>query len=86
MLKSFFRRHFNKTFFKRTFVPTTFSQLISVGEQTGQLDEMFGSVAMYYEEEFDGAVDNMSSLIAYYDRFYGDNDWWINDCDVFSNI
>ena len=36
---------------------------ISVGEQTGQLDEMFNSVAMYYEEEFDGAVDNMSSLI-----------------------
>ena len=24
---------------------------------------MFNSVAMYYEEEFDGAVDNMSSLI-----------------------
>ena len=39
------------------------SQLISVGEQTGQLDEMFNSVAQYYEEEFDNSVDNMSSLI-----------------------
>ena len=43
--------------------PPTFSQLISVGEQTGQLDEMFNSVASYYEEEFDQAVENMSALI-----------------------
>ena len=52
-----------KLFLKEPLFPQTFSQLISVGEQTGQLDEMFNSVAMYYEEEFDGAVDNMSSLI-----------------------
>ena len=52
-----------KLFLKEPLFPPTFSQLISVGEQTGQLDEMFGSVAMYYEEEFDVAVDNMSSLI-----------------------
>ena len=43
--------------------PPTFSQLIAVGEQTGNLDEMFNSVAMYFEEEFDSAVGNMSSLI-----------------------
>ena len=52
-----------KLFLKEPLFPPTFSQLISVGEQTGQLDEMFGSVAKYYEEEFDSAVDNMSSLI-----------------------
>ena len=52
-----------KLFLKEPLFPPTFSQLISVGEQTGQLDEMFGSVAMYYEEEFDTSVDNMSSLI-----------------------
>ncbi len=52
-----------KLFLKEPLFPPTFSQLISVGEQTGQLDEMFGSVASYYEEEFDGTVDNMSSLI-----------------------
>ena len=52
-----------KLFLKEPLFPPTFSQLISVGEQSGQLDEMFNSVAMYYEEEFDGAVDNMSSLI-----------------------
>ena len=52
-----------KLFLKEPLFPPTFSQLISVGEQTGQLDEMFNSVASYYESEFDNAVDNMSSLI-----------------------
>ncbi len=52
-----------KLFLKEPVFPPTFSQLISVGEQTGNLDEMFTSVSSYYEEEFDTAVDNMSSLI-----------------------
>ena len=52
-----------KLFLKEPIFPPTFSQLISVGEQTGNLDEMFTSVSAYYEEEFDTAVDNMSSLI-----------------------
>jgi type IV pilus assembly protein PilC len=52
-----------KLFLKEPTFPPTFSQLISVGEQTGNLDEMFNSVSSYYEEEFDTAVDNMASLI-----------------------
>ena len=52
-----------KLFLKEPVFPPTFSQLISVGEQTGNLDEMFTSVSSYYEEEFDQSVDNMSSLI-----------------------
>ena len=52
-----------KLFLKDPLFPPTFAQLISVGEQTGQLDEMFGSVAKYYEAEFDTTVDNLSSLI-----------------------
>ena len=52
-----------KLFLKEPLFPPTFSQLIAVGEQTGNLDEMFSSVAIYFEEEFDSAVDNMSSLI-----------------------
>tara|TARA_B100000212_G_scaffold166727_1_gene125386 strand:+ start:124 stop:1368 length:1245 start_codon:yes stop_codon:yes gene_type:complete len=52
-----------KLFLKDPLFPPTFSQLISVGEQTGQLDEMFGSVAKYYESEFDTVVENLSSLI-----------------------
>ena len=52
-----------KLFAKEKIFPPTFSQLISVGEQTGSLDEMFASVASYYEEEFDTAVANLASLI-----------------------
>ena len=43
--------------------PPAFSQLVSVGEQTGNLDEMFGSISTLYEEEFDNVVENMSTLI-----------------------
>ena len=52
-----------KLFLRDPLFPPTFSQLISVGEQTGQLDEMFGSVAKYYESEFDTVVENLSALI-----------------------
>ncbi len=52
-----------KLFNKEKVFPTIFTQLISVGEQTGSLDAMFGSVASYYEEEFDTAVANLASLI-----------------------
>ena len=52
-----------KLFNKEKIFPQTFAQLISVGEQTGSLDDMFGSIARYYEEEFDNAVANLSSLI-----------------------
>ena len=50
-----------KLFLRDPLFPPTFSQLISVGEQTGQLDEMFGSVAKYYESEFDTVVENLSA-------------------------
>jgi len=52
-----------KLFLKEPLFPPAFSQLISVGEQTGSLDEMFESIGNLYEEEFDMAVENMSSLI-----------------------
>ena len=50
-------------FNKEKIFPATFCQLIAVGERTGSLDEMFGSIAIYYEEEFDVAVANLASLI-----------------------
>ena len=56
-------RSLTELFNKETVFPATFTQLISVGEQTGSLDEMFGSIAIYYEEEFDVAVANLASLI-----------------------
>ena len=50
-------------FTKEELFPPAFSQLVSVGEQTGNLDEMFGSISTLYEEEFDNVVENMSTLI-----------------------
>ncbi|MDX1949089.1 MAG: type II secretion system F family protein [Rickettsiales bacterium] len=43
--------------------PPTFHQMISIGEETGRLDEMLTAVANYYEEEFDMLVDKMTELL-----------------------
>ncbi|MEO0952823.1 MAG: type II secretion system F family protein, partial [Pseudomonadota bacterium] len=43
--------------------PNMVIQMIAVGEESGQLDEMSGKVADFFEEDVDNAVDNMSSLI-----------------------
>ena len=43
--------------------PETFKAFIAVGERTGKLNDMLASIAKYYEEEFDNAVANLSSLI-----------------------
>ena len=48
---------------KEVIFPPTYSQLIAVGEKTGNLEEMFSSIASYYEEEFDNVVDNLSTMI-----------------------
>jgi len=40
--------------------PSAFSQLVSVGEQTGNMSEMLETISTYYEEEFDSAVDKLS--------------------------
>ncbi|MBU3541613.1 type II secretion system F family protein [Polynucleobacter sp. UB-Tiil-W10] len=43
--------------------PSTFSQLVSVGEQTGNMSEMLETISSYYEEEFDTSVDKMSQMM-----------------------
>lgn len=44
------------------FAPT-FCQMIAVGEETGNTDEMFENTARYYEEEFDMTVNRMTELL-----------------------
>jgi type IV pilus assembly protein PilC len=39
------------------------TQMISIGEQTGSLEEMLSKIADFYEEEVDVAVDNMTALM-----------------------
>ncbi len=43
--------------------PPMVVQMISVGEQTGALDEMLTKIAVFYEAEVDTAVDSMTSII-----------------------
>lgn len=43
--------------------PPTFSQLISVGEQTGNMTEMLETISSYFEEEFDSTVEKLSQMM-----------------------
>jgi type IV pilus assembly protein PilC len=43
--------------------PAMVVQMVSVGEQTGALDNMLGKVADYYEDEVDVAVSGLTSLL-----------------------
>ena len=38
-------------------------QMVSIGEESGAIDEMLTKVADYYEEEVDGSVDALTSLM-----------------------
>lgn len=43
--------------------PSDFYQLISVGEETGNMGEMLETISNYYEEEFDTSVDKLSQMM-----------------------
>ena len=43
--------------------PNMLLQMVSIGEESGQLDEMLSKVADHYEEAVDNAVENLSSLM-----------------------
>lgn len=43
--------------------PEMVTQMIAIGEETGELEQMLNKVADYYEEEVDNAVDSLSTLI-----------------------
>ncbi len=38
-------------------------QMVTIGEESGALDDMLSKVADFYEEEVDNAVDALSSLL-----------------------
>ncbi|MDB5838713.1 MAG: pilC [Herminiimonas sp.] len=43
--------------------PNMVTQMVSIGEESGALDQMLGKVADFYEEEVDEAVESLSSLM-----------------------
>ena len=56
-------RPFSKSLRETKDFPETMCGFIEVGEETGKLNEMLNRVALYYEEEFDDAVDAFSQLL-----------------------
>ena len=43
--------------------PTIAVQMTAIGEESGNLGEMLGRVATYYEEELDWRIDNLTTMI-----------------------
>ena len=43
--------------------PMEFSEFMKVGEKTGSVDEMFNSIATYYEAEVDNAVQGVKAFM-----------------------
>lgn len=43
--------------------PTMLLQMVSIGEESGSLDEMLDKVANHYEEAVDNAVDSLTALL-----------------------
>ena len=43
--------------------PNMVTQMVSIGEESGSLDQMLGKVADFYEDEVDEAVASLSSLM-----------------------
>jgi hypothetical protein len=43
--------------------PTMVTQMVAIGEESGQLDGMLGKTADFYEAEVDDAVEALSSLM-----------------------
>ena len=54
----------SKLFEKRKAIfPMTFTAMVSVGERTGNMEEMFESIAQYYEEEMDSTVEKLTAML-----------------------
>jgi len=43
--------------------PPMISQMVRIGEETGELDAMLGKIADFYEEEVDVSIQNLTSII-----------------------
>ena len=53
----------NASLLKEKIYPNLLIQMTTIGEESGNLDEMLAKVAEYYEEEVDNKVDNLSALL-----------------------
>lgn len=53
----------SSVFSKSKYVPSLVSQMLSVGEQTGRLDDVLDKVTSFYVREINGMIENVISLI-----------------------
>lgn len=53
----------SELFSEESVFPLELSQLIKVGESTGNMDEMLASIAKYYQEEFEAVVSGLTTII-----------------------
>lgn len=51
------------TFSRYADIPPIFSSMIRIGEETGKLDYILGSIAKFYKKDVDSFMDNLVSLI-----------------------
>ncbi len=56
-------RTFSEPLKKSKLIPDMVSQMISIGEESGNLDTMLNKIADFYEEEVEAAADTLTSLI-----------------------
>ena len=43
--------------------PPMVSQMVKIGEETGELDKMLGKIADFYEDEVDASIESLTSII-----------------------
>jgi type IV pilus assembly protein PilC len=53
----------SELFYKEKIIPSTFAQMIKVGEETGNMEEMFESISGYYQEELNNAVERLTAML-----------------------
>ena len=56
-------RNLSDLFAEEPVFPLEFSEFLRVGEKTGSVDEMFNSIATYYESDVDNAVQALKQFI-----------------------
>ena len=48
---------------EQTIFPPMVSQMVKIGEETGELENMLGKIADFYEDEVDTAIQSLTSII-----------------------
>lgn len=48
---------------KEKLIPEMVTQMVAIGEQSGSVDQMLGKIADFYEDEVEGAVKALTSMI-----------------------